>query len=452
MAKQDRYCRCLKTFLRGLCIESIVITLTIVDILCITVELLIRAEVLQDPRDKTVLNDVASQMHNTTSKYENDTGGACRKCELLTPLGAVYCVAHYISFVIAIIFFIELLFRLATGCSKMCKDVVQIIDAFTIFNLAAVEVMFTVFWEQSLCFHLAIEAITYIVALRLIRIYKACNVLKEEYAEKMDLEVHYLSKAKSKAEERSKELANTLVKQQKEIDSLRKRLESGSMYENDILVHPREPDDPDSSVISNGHLPTEVVTAQLEQSPKYVSTIKTDSHIVSMTIASGRSESVLQSELENQDSDKMKRKVSIENKTIYKNVCHVKSPSLEVKRTSSEVSSRINIESDADTKNLIHRSKSAKGIKGEAIKKAIAMLENSANPIETSPGGQSVSRTPSHKLSDLDNTKLQDTDSGCVNGSFECDEEVVKRNLPVMAEYGGTRTYRSAEGVPLTDL
>ena len=39
---------------------------------------------------------------------------------------------------------------------------------------------------------------------------------------------------------------------------------------------------------------------------------------------------------------------------------------------------------------------------------------------------------------------LTDTDYGCVNGSFESDEEVVKRNLPVMAEYGGTRTYRSA--------
>lgn len=30
----------------------------------------------------------------------------------------------------------------------------------------------------------------------------------------MDLEVHYLSKAKSKAEERSRELANTVQKQQ----------------------------------------------------------------------------------------------------------------------------------------------------------------------------------------------------------------------------------------------
>lgn len=108
-----------------------------------------------------------------------------------------------------------------------------------------------------------------------------------------------------------------------------------------------------------------------------------------------------------QDSNKLTRKESSENKSIYKNVCHIKSPSLEVKRTSSEVSSRISVESDMDTNNLIHRSKSTKSVKGETIKKAIAMLESNKSPIIKSTGGQSVSRTPSNKLSDLDHTKLQ---------------------------------------------
>jgi len=108
-----------------------------------------------------------------------------------------------------------------------------------------------------------------------------------------------------------------------------------------------------------------------------------------------------------QDSNKLTRKESSENKAIYKNVCHIKNPSLEVKRTSSEVSSRISFESDMDTKNIIHRSKSTKSVKGETIKKAIAMLESNKSPKIKSTGGQSVSRTPSNKLSDLDHTKLQ---------------------------------------------
>lgn len=108
-----------------------------------------------------------------------------------------------------------------------------------------------------------------------------------------------------------------------------------------------------------------------------------------------------------QDSNKLTRKESSENRAIYKNVCHIKSPSLEVKRTSSEVGSRISFESDMDTKILIHRSKSTKSVKGETIKKAIAMLESNKSPIIKSTGGQSVSRTPSSKLSDLDHTKLQ---------------------------------------------
>lgn len=109
-----------------------------------------------------------------------------------------------------------------------------------------------------------------------------------------------------------------------------------------------------------------------------------------------------------QDSNKLTRKESSENRAIYKNVCHIKSPSLEVKRTSSEVGSRIGFESDMDTKILIHRSKSTKSsVKGETIKKAIAILESNKSTIIKSTGGQSVSRTPSNKLSDLDHTKLQ---------------------------------------------
>ncbi|XP_076103899.1 uncharacterized protein LOC143072704 isoform X2 [Mytilus galloprovincialis] len=455
----QRCCRSLKTFIRGLCVECTIIALTVVDIFFITVELLIRAEVLQDPLESKSIDYRSSQSSNTTAQNDIDPGGGCRTCNFDTSLGAAYCVSHYISLVIAMIFFIELLFRFVTGCSKMCKDVIQLIDSFTVFNLAAIEVLFTIFWEKTLCFHIAIEAITFIVALRLLRIPKACNVLKEDYSEKMDLEVHYLSKAKSKAEERSRELANTVQKQQTEIETLRKQLGSGSLYENDIIVHTRGTDDLDSSTISNGHVPSEASvthSGHSGQSPKFVSTIKTDSHIVSMTTQpvpnrESKDSNVSYAVIEN-NSNRQRRIESGENKAIYKNVCHVKSPSQEVKRTSSEVGSRITFESDIDTKNLIHRSKSTKSSKGEAIRRAIAMLENNKSPIETHPGGPSVSRTPSNKLSDLDNTKLQENDSGCVNGSFESDEEVVKRNLPVMSEYRGTRTYRSAEGVPLTDL
>lgn len=107
--------------------------------------------------------------------------------------------------------------------------------------------------------------------------------------------------------------------------------------------------------------------------------------------------------------DKLKRTGSTENRAIYKNVCHVKSPSKEVKRTSStsEIGSRISFDSDFDTKNLIQRSKSTKSVKGDAIKKAIAMLESSKQMLEKSTVGTSVSRTPSNKLNELDNTKMQ---------------------------------------------
>ncbi|KAJ8304561.1 hypothetical protein KUTeg_018144 [Tegillarca granosa] len=47
-----------------------------------------------------------------------------------------------------------------------------------------------------------------------------------------------------------------------------------------------------------------------------------------------------------------------------------------------------------------------------------------------------------------------DSALGADNMGLDIDEldEVQRRNLPVMAEYEGTRTYRSAEGIPLTDL
>ena len=168
----------------------------------------------------------------------------------------------------------------------------------------------------------------------------------------------------------------------------------------------------DSSTISNGHLPSESSVGHVEQSPKFVSTIKTNSNIVSMTTSSNKadnSDSVAYAAIEN-TSVKLARKSSGENKAIYKNVCHVKSPSLEVKRTNSEVGSKISFEMDSENKNLFQRSKSTKtrkSVKGETIQKAIAMLENSRSIVQTSPGGPSVSRTPSNKLSDLDITKMQ---------------------------------------------
>jgi len=63
--------------------------------------------IFSDPSDQKVLNDISSQSPNTTAQNDIDSGGGCRKCDLLTPLGAVYCVAHYLSLVIAIVFFIE---------------------------------------------------------------------------------------------------------------------------------------------------------------------------------------------------------------------------------------------------------------------------------------------------------------------------------------------------------
>jgi hypothetical protein len=65
-------------------------------------------------------------------------------------------------------------------------------------------------------------------------------------------------------------------------------------------------------------------------------TIKTDSHIVSMTTPASpsvnRDSSVTYAGMKDkQDSNKLTRKESSENRAIYKNVCHIKSPSLEVK-------------------------------------------------------------------------------------------------------------------------
>lgn len=153
-----------------------------------------------------------------------------------------------------------------------------------------------------------------------------------------------------------------------------------------------------------------------EQSPKFVSTIKTNSNIITMTAPApdkeNRDSNLSYAAINTtQDShDRLHRNDSAENRAIYKNVCHVKSPSKEVKRTSStsELGSKISFESDFDTKNLLQRSKSTKSVKGDAIKKAIAMLENSKQMLEkSSSAGLSVSRTPSNKLTDVENAKMQ---------------------------------------------
>lgn len=64
---------------------------------------------ISDPSNasKTTTVIASAQSSNQTTQNNIDPGGGCRKCDLGSTIGTIYCLSHYFSLVIAMLFFVE---------------------------------------------------------------------------------------------------------------------------------------------------------------------------------------------------------------------------------------------------------------------------------------------------------------------------------------------------------
>lgn len=57
--------------------------------------------------------------------------------------------------------------------SQDCR--LQVFDGLVVLMVCAMELLFTIFWDEVLCYDEAVEAATYLIVLRFCRIPRACS-------------------------------------------------------------------------------------------------------------------------------------------------------------------------------------------------------------------------------------------------------------------------------------
>ncbi|XP_060063735.1 uncharacterized protein LOC132544185 [Ylistrum balloti] len=472
-------CSLLYEAMTGLCMECIVAILVVVDGLAITAELLIRLDILQEPGGGPTGPPMTSTLNfstpiNATPTQDPDPGGSiCRRCvNMVEPIQITYCVAHYTSVVIGGTFFTEMFLRVVSGRSKVFKDFVQICDSLIVVSLLAMEILFTLFWDDVLCHHPAVEAATYIVLFRLCRVPRACTVSKRVFSDKVDIELHYLMKAKKKAEEKGVELRDRLNKKQREIDSLSTQLKETKDRMSAL--------ERGSSELCNGHVldgtdksstdATETLYSKPIKRPQVNGNVPqhtTPGHGTEKT--QGGYTTIIHTTYQKADDVIT---TSANEANVVNEVNHLSSENSALKDASSDVtdSSR-----EIGSEVTESRALDGTGSHGDSFsldaRNSTFDSSDSSYLVDVVPKRNKVKRSRSESaLSTESKIAIHELDvaiyrgnhqhysCGVENKSYEGDEEVVEeetvqmRRLPVMAEYDGTRTYRSAEGVPLTDL
>ncbi|XP_061163083.1 uncharacterized protein LOC133172247 [Saccostrea echinata] len=493
---RDESTNCMEAhaFLNGLCMECYVTLLTILDILCITTELVIRLGIIKDPHSDPTESPLASSLNVTNETYNPDPGGTCQQCSMETSLDVAHCVAHYSSVTIACVFMIEVVARVVAGCPGCWKDFLNVFDGFVVLSVCTMEVLFTVFWNDVICYHVAVEAATYVVALRFLRIPRACSVRKRIYAERLENEMHYLRKAKSKSEEHSRELATKLKRQQREILELQNRLSSASMGFSNENISSISTSDLSTPQISNGTLPNGFHTTTLDELDSVTSSITaakqadlTDTKENGPKESASRESSVQYNSLLSEINSK---RDEIHKKSLKLKPGHSRNTSPKKEANDHEViysnaheTTYMNTSGMYDgsggtyhennaTDIVFHLDKIIRDNQSNGTASAIRDSAQSAQSVETdddeallikrSYGAKSGSHVRasfagrenkafSHGEKTRASFTARESRANFHPGS-EVNEMVKMRNLEVMAEYEGTRTYRSAEGIPLTDL
>ncbi|XP_048736417.2 uncharacterized protein LOC125651730 isoform X2 [Ostrea edulis] len=429
----------------------------------------------------------------TNGTHNPDPGGTCQQCSMETSLEVAHCVAHYSSVTIACVFMIEVVARIVAGCPGCWKDFLNVFDGLVVLVTCVMELLFTIFWNDVICYHVAVEAATYVVVLRFCRIPRACSVRKRIYSERLENEMHYLRKAKSKSEEHSRELTTKLKRQQREIYELQNRLSSLSMDFSNENISSISTSDLSTPQISNGTLPNgfhttsfdELDSAMLssstvkqadalntkENGPKElasrqssvqyssllseINSKREEIHHRSLKQKSGKSENG-SPKTEPEDPDVI---YSNTQETTYMNTTGVydggggssqdntaadivfqldkiirdNQSNGAVPTVRDSTQSAQSVETEDDEALLIRRSYGAKS--GSHVRASFAGRENKAFSMEKTRASFTAHNSRAN-----------------FQPRPDVSEEVKMRNLEVMAEYEGTRTYRSAEGIPLTDL
>ncbi|KAL4227533.1 Voltage-gated hydrogen channel 1 [Mactra antiquata] len=211
--------------LYSLAAECSIVTLTLIHVIMSAVEILIHLDVIHVPN--TGGQDTTLNSSQTLSQQQPDPGG----CQMSThpDLDITIEIMRYATLIVSALFIIEMTCKVIYLNKQFFKDCWQIFDLFIVILSIGVEISFFLIHKKLYCFQPATEAATFIIIFRLWRIPRACNVRKKELKRTYDNEIRYNTQTKVESEKAQKQL-------EKRVDYLETILRNNNLLE----PHPTE--------------------------------------------------------------------------------------------------------------------------------------------------------------------------------------------------------------------
>ncbi|XP_046559227.1 uncharacterized protein LOC124268218 isoform X3 [Haliotis rubra] len=409
-------------------IESCIITLTLVSVLAITGELLINLHIVQVPQNtgdgsngdginggvthNTSRIDVSDPNTSTVGNPIDPGGGVS-----VDPLQTAHLVFHYISLVIAAVFLVEMMLKILAKGKSFFLKIFQVADALIVLGTFALEVVFTVEQEELP----VLEAATFIVILRLWRVPSTCNIRAKECRREMLRELEVWQNAKHKLEERCKDMQSKMDKQQDRIRDMEKQLEKNASLE--VIESGRGKEQKHHDLVGNGYVSHGMFTQINEENANHLMTADNERGVEenNPTVDSVKGE-VLHESLSSTDTNHERLNVNgdaMDTNSAQAGLSQARGP---FSRTDSESS----LSCDHVEQEVVVQ------IEGPpSPKQHVSTTDDTAGLLDVSPG--KVSEEFSYS-----------------NAMFE--DEIGHQDLPVLHEIDGVKTYRSADGIPMTSL
>ncbi|KAH3840105.1 uncharacterized protein LOC127878942 [Dreissena polymorpha] len=437
MTTTNTRCSCCR-WLYSLYGECLVIVCTLLHVFMTTAEILIHLEIInvpgKTPVDGTEVTVTTPSDSNVTTSL--DPGG-CKEEEMHDNLAIK--VMQYGTLALSVAFVIESICRLSFSMLDFFRDCWQVTDLVIVLCSLAAEVTLYVLHEKPVCIKAATEAAQFVVILRLWRIPRTCNIRRQQYRNKIENEIKYWRQFKTDSESQLKKVMadserqvgqlETMYRSQvMELQQLRTVLKQNSFVAEDhsetVLDETKHIANGFAKPLANGDVTdgvanTHAVTILLEET-KYAKAPSS-------------------SDLERNDSDSKNSKKNSLNETDKVTSTMVKPPrqklggkvpSVIVQEDEAFDSDGSEIPADAvvsvqEVEVQIEAMSRQNRLSSESITKEIA-------------DAVAVRSVELRRKSSFEGTFF-------VNRGYATEEDDV-------ADLDGTRTYRSADGIPMTDL
>ncbi|XP_076465220.1 uncharacterized protein LOC143296998 [Babylonia areolata] len=407
----------------SLCCESAVVVLTFVSVLAICGEMLVDFGILTVPSSQAEQQASSSSSPVAMNSTDKDLSVGSERGEDLVLVQKVF---HYISLSIAALFFFEILIKLIVFRKKFLLNIWQVLDMLVVFAVVTVEVAFEIKGRIP-----ELEACTFVVIFRLWRLPHMCNIKAKAVHRDMEQDLEVWKASKNKVEEKWRSLQAKYDKQKEKVERL----------EHEVMVLKREKNASQSQSSNSSSCTTTAIydyvpKPDLTQEGFPFSEKVSDSHATAEHPTNDPLPCYITTNSEVLGEERMTRKTDRKDKEERENTKNEQDKHLQCG------SSRQRVQSESESSHTCEESDRQVHVQ---IESGSEITDRTGLPgVDGDPGTSAV---PEFRRDGMKKGSV------CcyINGGFSLDGDN-KLQEGDLHDEDGSRTYTSAEGIPMTDL